>query len=261
MIRPWAQDNQLQDIHLDREVRHCQGWGSRPALVSELETEVMLPGSSRTRPMGMLLLTQKASDLASIHPTKALSSRKHCGSLPGHCLGNQRSFESQQIYCASQRLPSPQPPMVLSSPREILIRHPELLDHRAVSASCSSCAQPPSVVHTMPFRTQRRENKDNMYYGWHRPGRTETAPSGGASGKMDTHSFIHLWWAQAQLSLGLLFKEVTVFLLLQLAVVPLDLPVGLFHIIIHELVHEWVKIGLVPKEVNKLGAIVKVACR
>lgn len=83
----------------------------------------------------------------------------------------------------------------------------------------------------------------------------------GPPGKMDTHSLIHLLWAQAQLFLGLLFKEVTVFLLLQLAVVPLDLPIGLFHIIVHELVHEWVKIRLVSKKVNKLGAIVKVACR
>lgn len=58
-------------------------------------------------------------------------------------------------------------------------------------------------------------------------------------GKMDTHSLIHLSWAQAQLFLGLLLKEVTVFLLLQLAVVLLDLPIGLFHIIIHELVHDW----------------------
>lgn len=61
----------------------------------------------------------------------------------------------------------------------------------------------------------------------------------GPPGKMDTHSLIHLSWAQTQLFLGLLLKEVTVFLLFQLAVVPLDLPIGLFHIIIHELVHDW----------------------
>lgn len=61
----------------------------------------------------------------------------------------------------------------------------------------------------------------------------------GPPGKMYTHSLIHLSWAQAQLFLGLLLKEVTVFLLFQLAVVPLDFPIGLFHIIIHELVHDW----------------------
>lgn len=149
------------------------------------------------------------------------------------------------------------------------------------SASCSSCAPPSfSGPHNAFQGAERRENKDNMYYtGRHRPGRTEPAPSGGASRKAGhhsfihlwwarartagTHSFIHLWWAWAQLSLGLrlLLKEVPVLLLLQLSVIPLYLPIGLFHIIIHELVHEWVKIGLVPKEVNKLCAIVKVACR
>lgn len=65
---------------------------------------------------------------------------------------------------------------------------------------------------------------------------------------MDTHSFIHLYWAQAQLSLGLLLKEVTVFLLLQLTVVPLNLPIGLFHIIIHELVHYWHLVKVVRYE-------------
>lgn len=97
-----------------------------------------------------------------------------------------------------------------------------------------------------------------MYYtGKHRPGRTEPAPSGGASRKAGHHSFIHLWWAwartagtrpfihlwwaRARLSLGLrlLLKEVAELLLLQLTVIPLNLPIGLFHIIIHELVHDW----------------------
>lgn len=51
-----------------------------------------------------------------------------------------------------------------------------------------------------------------------------------------------------QLSLGLLLKEVAVFLLLQLAVVPLDLPISLFHVIIHELVHDWHLVKEVRRE-------------
>lgn len=60
--------------------------------------------------------------------------------------------------------------------------------------------------------------------------------------------------------LGLLLKEVVILLLLQLAVVLLDFPVGFFHVIIHELVHEWVKVSLVTKKVDKLGAIIEVTC-
>lgn len=60
------------------------------------------------------------------------------------------------------------------------------------SASCSSCALPLlSGPHDALQGAERRENKDNMYYtGRHRPGRTDTTPSGGASRKAG-HPFIH----------------------------------------------------------------------
>lgn len=93
----------------------------------------------------------------------------------------------------------------------------------------------------MPFRVQRAERTKTTcttLAGTGQGGQRQPLQEG-PPGKLDTHSFIHLWWAQAQLSLGLLLKEVTVLLLLQLSVVPLDLPIGLFHIIIHELVHDW----------------------
>lgn len=147
---------------------------------------------------------------------------------------------------------------------ESFTRHPELLVHRAVLASCSSCAHPHCGPHNafMVQRGERTKTTCTTLASTGQGGQRQPLQEG-PPGKLDTHSFIHLWWARAQLSLGLrlLLKEVPVFLLLQLAVVPLDLPIGLFHIIIHELVHEWVKISLVPKEVNKLGAIVKVARR
>lgn len=93
----------------------------------------------------------------------------------------------------------------------------------------------------MPFRVQRAERTKTTcttLAGTGQGGQRQPLQEG-PPGKLDTHSFIHVWWAQAQLSLGLLLKEVTVLLLLQLSVVLLDLPVGLFHIIIHELVHDW----------------------
>lgn len=151
--------------------------------------------------------------------------------------------------------------MVPISPVEST-RPPELLVHRAALAA-HPVPWPHSVVHTMPFRVQREERIKTTcttLAGTGQGGQTQPLQEG-PPGKLDTHSFTHPGWARAQLSLGLLLKEVPVLLLLQLAVVPLDLPIGLFHIVIHELVHEWVKISLVPKEVNKLGAIVKVACR
>lgn len=151
---------------------------------------------------------------------------------------------------------SPQPYMWQRS-----LCHTQSCCTRAVLAA-HPMPRPHSVVHTMPFGVQRAERTKTTCTTLAGTGQGgQRAPSGGASRKADTHSFIHLWWARAQPSLGLLLKEITELLLLQLSVVPLDLPIGLFHIIIHELVHEWVKIGLVPKEVNKLGAIVKVACR
>lgn len=93
----------------------------------------------------------------------------------------------------------------------------------------------------MPFREHREETIKTTctpLAGTGQGGQTQPLQEG-PPGKLDAHSFIHLWWAQAQLSLGLLLKEVPVLLLLQLPVVPLDLPIGLFHIIIHELVHDW----------------------
>lgn len=133
--------------------------------------------------------------------------------------------------------------MVSIGPMESFTRHLELLFHRAGLASCSSCACPHSVVHTMPFMVQREERIKTIcttLAGTGQGGQRQPLQEG-PPGKLDTHSFIHLWWAWAQLSLGLRFllEEVPVFLLLQLAVVPLDLPIGLFHIIIHELVHDW----------------------
>lgn len=119
-----------------------------------------------------------------------LSSRRHCGSLPGHYLDNRGPSKPQQPQCASQRLLSPHPYMVPISPWSFFTRHPELLGTQG-SASCSSCARPHSVPHNAFQGAQRIENKDNMYYtGRHRPGRTETAPSGGASRKAG-HPFTH----------------------------------------------------------------------
>lgn len=43
----------------------------------------------------------------------------------------------------------------------------------------------------------------------------------------------------AQPSLRLLLKEVMILLLLQLSVILLNFPVGFFHVVIHELVHDW----------------------
>lgn len=96
-LDPGPKTNQLQDIHLGGKVRHCQGLGSRPALVSESENQAMPQRLSRTNPGSAAINagashSKKASYLAFIHPTKVLSSRRHCGCLPGHCLGNQGSF-------------------------------------------------------------------------------------------------------------------------------------------------------------------------
>lgn len=38
-LDPGPKTNQVQDIHLDWEVKHCRGLSSRPALVSELEDQ------------------------------------------------------------------------------------------------------------------------------------------------------------------------------------------------------------------------------
>ena len=45
--------------------------------------------------------------------------------------------------------------------------------------------------------------------------------------------------ARHSLPLGPLLKEVVILLLLQLPVILLDFPVGFFHVVIHELVHDW----------------------
>lgn len=41
------------------------------------------------------------------------------------------------------------------------------------------------------------------------------------------------------LLLQLLLKEVMILLLFQLTIILLNFPVGFFHVIIHELVHDW----------------------
>lgn len=112
---------------------------------------------------------------------------------------------------------------------------------------------------------RRKENKDNMHSSQHTKAKeNKDSPSlGGASGGTEakTPCSVHLEWTFCILPLRPLLKEIVIFLLLQLPVILFNLPVGFFHIVIHELVHEWVKISLVTKEIDKLGAIIKVACR
>lgn len=103
------------------------------------------------------------------------------------------------------------------------------------------------------------KNKDNMHSraSTQRPRRTNDSPSRGLR-----HPFCPSpGWTFSSLPLGLLLKEVMILLLLQFTVILLNFTVGFFHVVIHELVHEWVKISLVTKEVDKLGAIIKVTCR
>lgn len=111
------------------------------------------------------------------------------------------------------------------------------------------------------------DNKDNMHSSRHTKA-MENKDSPSWEGALEELRLRHPaskrpppGWTPCSLPLGFLLKEIMIFLLLQLPVILLDFPVGFFHVVIHELVHEWVKISLVTKEVDKLGAIIKVACR
>lgn len=120
-----------------------------------------------------------------------LSSRRHCGSLPGHCLGNQGSF---QIPAATMWKPeaSLQPYMLSISAMESFTRYPQLLFHRALLAT-HPVPRPHSVVHTMPFRVQREERIKTTCTTLASTGQGgQSQPlQEGPPGKLDTiHSFI-----------------------------------------------------------------------
>lgn len=76
--------------------------------------------------------------------------------------------------------------------------------------------------------TKAKENKDSPSLG---------GASGGTEAK--TPCSVHLEWTFCSLPLRPLLEEIVIFLLLQLPVILFDLPVGFFHIVIHELVHDW----------------------
>lgn len=87
--------------------------------------------------------------------------------------------------------------------------------------------------------TKAKENKDSPSLG---------GASGGTEAK--TPCSVHLEWTFCSLPLRPLLEEIVIFLLLQLPVILFDLPVGFFHIVIHELVHDW---QLIKEESHERG--------
>lgn len=161
--------------------------------------------------------------------------------------------------------------MVPQQPKgDTVIRDLEVLDcqPRTRRSHCLlSLGEDPSpqcVVQVMLFSAAERKKTTCTQASTQRPRRTNSPSREGPRGTgAQTPRSVHLHpeWTLCSRPLRLLLKEVMIFLLLQFTVVLLDFPVGFFHVVIHELVHEWVKISLVTKEIDELGAIIKVACR
>lgn len=141
--------------------------------------------------------------------------------------------------------------------------------HTGQSLFCSPLRNPhPQIRGTGDALQHCIGNKDSMHWSQHTRAKNKDSPfrrglqeSWLRQPISPSSGWVPYRTYGPSLPLGLLLKEVMVLLLLQLTVVSLDFPVGFFHIVIHELVHQWVKVRLVTKEVNKLGAIIKVACR
>lgn len=178
-----------------------------------------------------------------LHPSSS-SVQSKCFPPPSH-----GASIAQRRYC-SQRLRGPGLPTTHTV---------QSLSAQAPRGSLS----PKSVVQVMPFSAVERIKTTCTQASTQRPRRTKTAPPGrGLWEQAKTSRFCPSpEWTFCSLPLRLLLEEIVIFLLLQLTVILLDFPVGFFHVVIHELVHEWVKISLVTKKVDKLGAVIKVACR